>query len=419
MPPIVTGGGYIQSGLLQDYPRQDGVFSRTILEEKLKLKEHTAATPILNNLAYKLGSAKKGGTKFLIPTISNPMIQDISDTVTTSSYGYPDYAATDTPTITQTNPQYRTGTAGTSVLGIPFTLQVPNEGVSELNLNQIRGGAMLFTKRYIQEVTAMMMKNPSEVYGDRFRKQLEVDMETYLWLCFLYTGPVTGTAGDYGTGVNSFTDAIGITNRANYALTRTLTSINGASNLITPNSSTSNAPTSGMSNGSNARFANSVPRLYGSSAAPITFNTIQQAIVNFRNQVGADISSMTPMLITNPKTYMDIALLPQFSARSMGAQNESVYQEGMLTANALSLKVAQTTAIQPAGSGSNVVYSIFGAKGADAGMSSLVYDVAAEPTIVVDDMLERKEQAIYLGISGRYGGVLARPSDCAVIASIA
>lgn len=419
MPSVANGGVYLQNGIGYDLPRQDGVFNRTILEDRIKLKEHSAATPITSNLAYKLNSMSKGATKRLLPTLSNPAIQDISDSVLTSGYSYPNYAATDAATFTQTNPQYRTATSGDSVLGIPFTLQAPNEGVVELNPNQLRGGAMLFTRRYLDEITVPSMKNPSMDYGDLFRQQLAVDLETYCWLTFLYTGPVTATAGDYGTGVNSFTDAIGLTNRANYALTRVLTSINGASNLITPNSDTSNAPTSGMSNGSNARFPNSVPRLFGSSASPITFDVIQRAVVNFRNQVGANITRMTPMLITNPKAYMEIAMLPQFSNADFGAQNESAYQEGVLRSNALSLRVLQTTAIQPAGSSSNAIYSVFGAKGASQELSSLVYDTVGEPEVIMDNMLKKKEMAYFLGAFSRYGAVLQRPTDCAVIVSAA
>lgn len=402
--PVGNGSFQPYSGFGYDRPYQDGIFIRSQFMDDLRIEARENDLKILSMFGEKLGATgSRPGERFMVPTQSNVAVGDIADAVTSSGYSFPDYIATDSPTVNNTNSFSRKIGAGASFLGIPLPLQDVNEGQVELVVNQYRGAAMVFTKRFI-ETCMGYMKNPSSAYAKKLRYAIMNDIEEYAWLSFLYTGPLTATASDYGTGFNSFTDAIGITNRTNYALTRTLTSINGAANLITPTANGS--PTAGMSNTGNARFStNTTPYLFGSTGSDISFDTLARVdeVFNQRN---------VPMegrgLLCEPKGYGDIKYLPQFSSEFLGGQTD-VYKTGRLREKILNFEVGMTNVIQPAGSGSNVNYEIAASKGA------LLYEIAREPDLIIDNKLNKPEMAIVVMGTTRYGAVVQRPDHTAII----
>jgi hypothetical protein len=410
MPGAGSGGFQPASGFGLDRTYQDGIFIRSQFMNELKIAERENQLKILDMFGEKLPRGSKKGTRFMIPTLSNPAVGDVTDTITTGSFGYPDYVATDAPSITNTNPFSRKIAAGTAVVGIPLPLQNINEGQIELQVDQYRGCAMLFTKRFL-DTALPWISDPNKAYGAKIKYALMNDIEEYAWLTWLYTGAITTTAGDYGTGTAAFTDAIGITNRTNYALTRTLTSINGASNLITP---TTTGSLSGMSNSGNARFdQQQVPRLFGSATSDLTFDTINRLNIHF-NQRNVPVNGRG--ILCAPKSYSDIAYLPQVSHRDYGAQNENVYRNADISARVLNFAVAQTNTIQAAGSSSAIEYNIAGVKGGGQGESSLLYDIQQEPSnLIIDNRLDKAEQCLIVMATTRYGAVVQRPDHAAVL----
>ena len=402
--PIVAGSFQPYSGFGYDRSYQDGIFIRSQFMDELRIEARENDLKIIKMFGEKLGAGKsKPGERFMVPTQSNVAVGDVADTVTTSGFSFPDYIATDNATITEISSFSRKIAAGASFLGIPLPLQAANEGQVELIVNQYRGAAMVFTKRFIE--TAMgYIKNPSSAYAKKFRYAMNNDMEEYCWLTWLYTGPITNTAADYGTGTDSFTDAIGVTNRTNYALTRTLTSINGASNLITP--TVDGTPTAGMSNSGNARFSTfSVPFLFGSTSADISYDTLARLEEKF-NQRNVPMDGRA--ILCEPKGYNDIVNLPQFS-RMESYGKAGVMSTGRAAGQILTFDIDMTNVIQPAGASSNVNYEIAGSKGA------LLYEVANEPELIIDNMLGKPQMAIVVMAVSRYGAVVQRPDHTAVI----
>lgn len=407
MPGVSVGGFQPVSGSYGlDRPYQDSIFIRSQFLEDLRIEDRENELKILRMFGRKLGVAKvKPGERYMIPTQSNLAVGDVVDTVTTSGFSFPDAYATDSPTVTNTNTFSRKIGSGASNIAIPLPLQVPNEGQTELFINQYRGAAMLFTKRFVEQALSYV-KDPGKAYSKKLRYAINNDAEEYGWLAWLYTGPLTAVVADYGTGANAFTDAIGITNRTNYALTRTLTSINGASNLITP--TTDGAPTAGMSNSSNARFSsNSVPFLFGSTASDITLDTLYRVDLQFnRRNVPYDGRG----ILTNPDGYSAIKFLPHFLEGELYSGADQM-KTGKLGGKILNFEVDQTNVIQPATSGSNVIYSIAGVKG------NLIYDFVREPDVIVDDRMDKAEMCTIVLGATRYGMVLERTDHAAVIQS--
>ncbi|TXH52389.1 MAG: hypothetical protein E6Q97_16165 [Desulfurellales bacterium] len=403
--PIASGGLQPRSGFGYDRSYQDGIFIRSQFMDTLNIKARENEMKIVKLFGERLGAGKsKPGERFMIPTVSNPAVGDVTDTVTTSSYGYPDYIATDSPTITQTNDFSRKIAAGTTVLGIGLPMQAPNEGQVELIVNQHRGAAMIFTKRFLE--TAMgFMKDPSGTYSSKMKYSLNNDAEEYFWLSWLYTGPITATAGDYGTGLNSFTDAIGITNQSSYQLTRTLTAIGTGSNLVTPTSTGTSAVS--FSNSGNARFSTyNVPWSFGSTSADISFDVLARLEESFNKR---NVPMEGRAILCEPKGYNDIAFLPQFSNRDYKASTGDVYSTGRVGGQILTFAIDMTNVIQPAGASSNVLYEIAGVKG------SLLYEFGRETELIMDNRLNKPEMCQIVMATNRYGGVVQRPDHTAVL----
>lgn len=404
MPALSVGGWQPKSGFGLDRPYQDGIFIRSQFMDNLRIEARENELKLVQMFGEKLGAGKsRPGERFMVPTQSNVAVGDVDDTVTTSGYTFPDYIATDGATITQSSDFSRKITSGASFVGIPLPLQAANEGQVELLVNQYRGCAMVFTKRFID--TAMgYVKNPSSAYSKKIRYAIMNDMEEYYWLTWLYTGPIAATAADYGTGVNSFTDSIGITNRTNYALTRTLTSINGASNLITPSTTGS---VSGYSNSGNARFtSNQVPRLFGSTDADISFDVLARLEEHFNTR---NVPQEGRGILCEPKGFNDIIYLPQFSDKDFYPGGNNPYANGKPAGKILTFNVDVSNVIQPAGASSNVNYEIAGTKG------TLLYEVQQEPDLIIDNKLNKPELCIIVMATTRYGGVIQRPDHAAVI----
>lgn len=405
MPGLTTGAfqnPYAGFGL--DRPYQDGIFVRSQFMENLRIEERENELKILKMFGENLGAGKSNpGERFLVPTQSNPAVGDLLDSVTTGNYAFPDYIATDAPTIANTNPFARTIGSGATVLGIPLPLQAANEGQIELQVNQYRGTALLFTKRFIE--TAMgYIKNPTSAYSKKIKYVLMNDIETFSWLTWLFTGPITAVIGDYGTGANSFTDSIGVSNQTNYQLTRTLTAINSGTNLITPTSTGTSAVA--FSNSGNARFSNyNVPWLYGSTNADISFDTVARLDENFNLR---NVPDEGRGILCNSKGYNDIKYLPQFSSADYYDSN-GVYKSGKVGGKILNFDVDYSNVIQPATANSNVIYNIAGAKGA------LLYQISNQPDLIIEDMLRKPQLAIIVMATTRYGAVIQRPDHAAVI----
>ena len=407
MPNISVGGMQPVSGSYGlDRVYQDSIFIRSQFLEDLRIQDRENELKILNMFGKRMGVTKaRSGERYMIPTQSNLAVGDVVDTVTTSGYSFPDAYATDSPTVTNTNTFSRKIGSGASNIAIPLPLQVPNEGQTELFVNQYRGAAMLFTNRFVEQAMSYV-KDPGKAYSEKLKYSIKNDAEEYGWLTWLYTGPLTGVAADYGTGANAFTDAIGITNRTNYALTRTLTSINGASNLITPTAD--GTPTAGMSNTGNARFnTNSVPFLFGSSASDITLDTLYRVDLQFNRR---NVPQEGRGILTNPDGYSAIKFLPHFLDSDLYPGGNQM-QTGKLGGKILNFSVDYTNTIQPATSGSNVIYSIAGVKG------NLLYEFVKDPQVIVDDRSDRAEMCTIVLGAVRYGMVLERPDHAAVIQS--
>lgn len=406
MPNIVSGGFQPVSGTAgYDMPRQDGIFIRTQMAEEMRIEDRENELKLITMFGEKLGLSKsKPGETYLVPTLSNLAVGDVTDTVTSSGFSFPDYIATDAPTISQGNTFSKKIGAGTSMLGIPLPLQAANEGVVQLTVNQYRGTALIFTRRFVE--TAMSyMKNPSSAYGAKIRYAITNDMEEYCWLSWLYTGPITASAADYGTSANAFTDAIGLSNRTNYALTRTLTSINGASNLITPTSTGS--PTTGMSNTGNARFSNySVPWLFGSTSSDISFDTISRLEESF-NQRNVPLEGRA--ILAEPKGYNNIIYLPQFANTKYYPGAGSAMSDSKIPGKILTFNVDYSNVIQAAGASSNVLYEIAGTKGV------LLYETQREAELIIDNKMNKPELCTVVMATIRYGAVIQRPDHAAVI----
>jgi len=409
VPSVVVGGYQPTTGFGYDRPYQDGIFIRSQFMDNLRIEDRENELMIINMFGERLGASKsRPGERYLVPTQSNLAVGDIADNVTTSGFSFPDYIATDSPTVTQISTFSRKIGSGASFIGIPLPLQAANEGQAELIINQDRGAAMVFTRRFIE--TAMgYIKNPTQAYSKKMRYALMNDIEEYCWLTFLYTGPITQVAGDYGaTGaITSFTDAIGINNQTNYALTRMLTSINGAANLITPFGT--GFFQGSISNSGNSRFnANpNVPWLFGTTASDLSFDTIARLEEAFNKR---NVPYDGRALVCEPKGYADIKFLPQFSnADYYPANKNTVMDNGRLNSEILSFQVGMTNVIQPAGAASNVLYEIAGAKGA------LLYEVAREPDLIISNMLDQPQLCQVVMATTRYGAVIQRPDHTAVL----
>lgn len=403
MPASVSGGWQPTSGFGYDRPYQDGIFVRSQFMDNLRIEERQNELKIIQAFGEKLGAGTgKPGERFMVPTQSNVAVGDVNDAITTSSFSFPDYIASDAPTFTNLSTFSKKATAGATVVGIPLPLQAANEGQIELLVNQYRGCAMIFTKRFVE--TAMgYIKNPTAAYSNKIKYALLNDIEEYCWLTWLYTGPLTATAADYGTGLNSFTDAIGITNRTNYALTRTLASINGASNLITP--TVDGTPAAGMSNSGNARFPTfAVPFLFGSAASDITFDTLSRLEERFNTR---NVPLAGRAIVAEPKGYSDIRFLPQFCNNDL-SPGADVMRSGRIDGKVLTFDVHMTNSILPATS-SNVNFELAGSKGC------LLYEIPTDPELIIDNKLNKPEMCQIVMAACRYGAVIQRPDHTAVI----
>lgn len=403
--PLAAGGFQPRSGFGFDRPYQDGIFIRSQFHEDLKIEARENDLKVVSMFGERLGASKsKPGERHLIPTQSNLAVGDVVDTITTSGFSFPDYIATDAPTITNLSDFSRKIGSGASFLGIPLPLQAPNEGQVELMINQYRGTALVFTKRFIEQCLGYV-KNPSKAYASKIRYALNNDMDEYCWLTWLYTGPITPVVDDYGTGLNSFTDAIGLTNRANYQLTRTLTAINVGTNLITP-TATGNVTAAGLSNTGNARFSSSnVPWLFGSTGTDISFDTLARLEENFNRR---NVPFEGRGILCEPKGYNDIKFLPQYSEMRYG-QDGTPQKTGRVKGKVLEFSIDFTNVIQPANAASNVLYEIAGTKG------TLLYEIDREAEVIIDDKLSKPEMAICVVAATRYGAVIQRPDHAAVI----
>lgn len=386
---------------------RDGVFIKSVFLKELSIKQRMNELIILMGMEKLPQVTAKKGQRYLLPTATAPAVGDVSTGYTTSSWSYPDYVATNDPTYTTSDPFTKIVGAGTSVLGIPVPLQRINEGEVELRIDQHRGLAMSFTKEFLE---ISLLENPSQYYAELIKYAMNNDMERYAWLVALYTGPLTEVASDFDQAssavVNS--DAIGITNATNYLLTRTLTDVGGASNLVT---ATTTGTMAGMSNPTKSRFGatpRNVPFLLGSTASDISYTTIARLSEKF-DQYNVPLKGRT--LKVDAKGYNDISHLPQFvntqTAGSGGASD--VNTTARIKGTIHGFDVAMTNVIQPAGASSNVLYEL--AMGPDA----MCYGVQREPSLAIDNMLDKKEQALVLMSTARYGVVGKRPDHMAVV----
>lgn len=397
-PTIALGGAGVTSAYGAARTFRDGIFIRSQFIKELTVESRMNQTVILKNAAERVPQVtSRKGQRYTFPTKSIPTVHDVTTSVVTSGYSYPDAYATDT--FTAGGDRFtRTGTAGTSVLGVPLPMQRINEGEIELYINQHRGLAMLFTREYLE---ISMLDNPSSYYGGMIRYAMANDMDRYAWLAALYTGPITETADDYGS---LFNDAIGITNRANYTLTRTLTSVGVSSSLIT---ATTDGIAASMSNSSNSRFGTSpqnVPYLVGSTSSDVTYSTIRR-ITRLMN---ANNVPQGRKIFADSKMYDDISHLPQFVHMDVAGKESTVNVDGRM-GNIHGFSVHDTNVIQPTGTSSNVLYGL--AMGPDA----MKYGVQREPDVIIDDMLNKKEQALVLMATARYGVTTQRPDHVFVI----
>jgi hypothetical protein len=380
---------------------RDGIFIRTQLLAELGIEQRLNEMPILKNAGERVPQVtSRKGQRYSFPTKSIPAVGTVDQSFTTSSFSYPNYAASASVTVTGGLFTKTVGT-GASVVGIPVPLQRINEGEVILLINQYRGLGMAFTKEYLE---ISMIENPTKYYGEMIKYALNNDMETYAWLVSLFTGPITETADDYGT---LFNDAIGITNKASNVLTRTLTSIGSGSNLITAQTT---GVATGMSNSSNSRFGTSpfnVPFLQGSTTSDITYNTIARTSEVFDKQ---NVPLNKRFLFLDNKGYNDVSHLPEFVSADFGGKQSNVNDGGRLASGTVhSFQAFMTNVIQPAGASSNVLYEL--AMGANA----LKYGVQREPDVTIDNLLDKKERALILVADCRYGVVNQRPDHTVVI----
>lgn len=380
---------------------RDGIFIRSVFLKELAIAQRLNEMVIAREAGTRVPQVtSKKGQRYTLPTKSIPAVGDVTTAFTTSSYSYPDYVAIDTFTATGDRFTQQIG-SGTSVMGIPVPLQRMNEGEVELLINQYRGLGMAFTREYLE---ISMLESPSQYYAEMIKYAMNNDMERYLWLTCLYTGPLTETADDYGT---LFNDAIGITNRASYQLTRTLSAVGTGSNLITPNA-TGSAPS--MTNPGNSRFGTSpanVPWLFGTTTSDISYSTIVRLSEKFEN---VNVPLGQRKLIMEAKGYTDVSHLPQFQDIQIagGDAAEKVNTTGRM-GKIHTFDTFMTNVIQPTGSSSNVLYELA------AGPDALAYGVQREPDLIIDDMLNKKEQALVLMSTARYGAVVKRPDHIGII----
>lgn len=396
-PTFGSGGVTSAYGAARQY--RDGIFIRSVFLKELSIQQRLNDLVILRvggNRVPQVKSTK--GQRYTMPTKSIPAVGDVTTSFTTSGYSFPDYAATDT--FTQAGDLFtKTIGAGTSVLGIPVPLQRLNEGEIELKIDQHRGLAMAFTKEYLE---ISLLENPSQHYAELIKYAMNNDMERYAWLACLYTGPLTETADDFGS---LFNDAIGITNRASYQLTRTLASVNVGSNLITPEADGNSAS---MSNPTNSRFGTTpinVPWLFGSTSTDIGYTTITRISEKFDQY---NVPEDARHLILESKGYHDVAHLPMFINKDVSEGN-GVNNSGRIRGTVHGFATHMTNVIQPTGASANVLYELALAK------DSLDYGVQREPDLIIDDMLDKKEQAMVLMATARYGAVVKRPDHVAII----
>lgn len=397
-PTFGTAGVTSAFGAARTY--RDGIFIRSVFLKELAIAQRLNEMVIAREAGTRVPQVtSKKGQRYTLPTKSIPAVGDVTTAFTTSGYSYPDYAAIDTFTATGDRFTQQIG-AGTSVLGIPVPLQRINEGEVELLINQYRGLGLAFTRDYLE---ISMLENPSQYYAEMIKYAMNNDMERYLWLACLYTGPLTETADDYGT---LFNDAIGITNKANFQLTRTLASINTGSNLIT---ATTTGTASGMSNPTNSRFGTTpanVPWLFGSTSSDISYSTITRAWEKF-DAVNVPVGQRK--LIMEAKGYTDVSHLPQFVDTDVSGNGGGQVNYNGRMGKIHGFETFMTNVIQPIGASSNVLYELA------AGPDALAYGVQREPDLIIDDMLNKKEQALVLMSTSRYGAVVKRPDHIGII----
>lgn len=399
-PTYGSGGVTSAYGASRQY--RDGVFVRTVFLNELAIQQRLNNLVILKNSGQRVTQVtNRKGQRYTLPTKTAPGVSDLNVAFTTQSFTFPDYAATDA--VTQTGDNFtKTLSTGNSILGIPVPLQRINEGEVELLINQQRGLALSFTKEYLE---TSLLPNPSQHYAELTRYALDNDTERYAWLACLFTGPITETADDFGT---LFNDAIGITNKASYTLTRTLSSIGAGSNLITAQT-TGTAP--GMNNSGNSRFGSTpinVPWLFGSTAADITYSTISRLSEKWD---GYNIPIGKRNLFFEAKGYNDVAHLPQFinEAVAGGGGAEKFNEAARIGGRIHGFNVFLTNVIQPCGSSSNVLYELALAD------DTLAYGIQREPTLIIDNMLDKKEMAIVVLSTTRYGVTAKRPDHMAIV----
>lgn len=370
---------------------RDGIFIKTRWDAAFSVKQRIPHMALLNVLGKKMPIQGKPGERYPIRTLSMPAVGPYTDNITTNSFTYPEYVGTDAPTFGGTK-FMRTATAGTTVLGIGFPLQAPNEGEAELFIDQYTGCAMLFTQRFLQ---TSVVRSPDKEYIPLMRSAMDLDAEFYAQLVCLYTGPLTEVAGAYGTQLN---DAIGITNQTNYQLTRTLTAINSGSNLITPTTTgVFGGAMTGTSRWLSVTGGRNVPYLVGNPNQGITINTFRQ----MNRVLAGEFAPDSRVLVVDPsKGYFDIINIPEAVNADVNRAPLSTNTSTPPKARFQGFDIHTSGAIRPMGASSNVYYGVAGIRN-----EGIAYGFQQEPDTVIDNRMDKSERCVIASSVQRYGMV--------------
>ena len=383
---------------------RDNIFVTQQYVDSLNWIQRKPYRAITRLLGQKVNAPNKGNT-YQGYGLSRPSIGAYNQTITVGGSTFPALFNTNSTTIT-TNKYLSRNTGGVSVIGVPFPMQTPNATRKTVQVDQFQGLAMVFDEIFLSQMTSTTLMSDIK---SLIAQTLDLDIEQYLYLAMLYSGPITETASNYGAiGAES----IGITNRTNSAIssTRDYTVINGASNLITPatiSDLVNGAPVAGSMTGTskNATFGN-VPLLLGDAVSPLTETTLRQLLLYF---AGCNLDDSLA-LVVDPYGYNQLMQILTFvNSDISGKPNDYIKSRMPKDFDIYNFTVGVSNAIRPSGSNASL-YALAGAKG-----KSVQWIQGIEPDVWEDNRLDRAEKVIILGANQSYGAAAVTPHETAVV----